>query len=266
MAGLPKNVLTLNQWGGREGGPIVLPGLYNGRGKAFFFFNYEQLRFPLSNTRTRLMLSPEAQAGNFRYGSGQSVNLYQLAANAGFTSTPDPVIGALLAKIRAGTATTGKINDTTDPNTQNFLWQPDSLRIDNAPGGRIDYNISTQHRLSVSANYQGQRLNPNLFGTDEPNFPGLANSANLYSAVSRTSVSLRSTLSSALVNEVRVGISNAPVWFADQVDLAQFADQGGFSINFPALGGNTLTNATTNAAPSSRNGKSFNLDETGRYR
>src|SRR5262245_44964290 len=188
---LPKNVLTLNQWGFREGGPIVLPSLYDGRGKAFFFFNFEQLRFPLSNTRTRILLSPAAQAGDFQYGAGLSQNLFTVAQNfatanpllQGITTTPDPIISALLAKIRTGTTTTGIVNPRPDLNTQQFLWQPDSLRIDNSPGGRVDYNLTAAHRLTFSANYQGQRLNPNLFGTDEPNFPGLANSANLYSAV-----------------------------------------------------------------------------------
>ena len=61
---LDKNILTLNQWGFREGGPIVIPKMYDGRGKAFFFFNFEQLRFPLSNTRNRGILSPAAQAGH----------------------------------------------------------------------------------------------------------------------------------------------------------------------------------------------------------
>jgi len=259
--GLSKNVLTLNQWGGREGGPVVIPGLYNGRSKAFFFFNFEQLRFPLSNTRTRLILSPAAQAGNFQYavaGGFASVNLFTVAQNAGQTSTADPTITALLAKIRAGTTQTGIVNNRTDPNTQDYLWQPESLRIDNSPGGRIDYNLGTRHRVSVSANYQGQRLNPNLFGGDEPNFPGLTNKASLYSAVSRTSASLRSTLGSNLVNEVRFGFSNAPVWFADEVELSQFDDQAGFNIGFP-LG---LTTATTNAGPTSRNGKSLNIDNT----
>ena len=167
----------------------------------------------------------------------------------------------MLAKIRAGAESQGIINPRTDPNTQDYLWQPDSLRIDNSPGGQFDYNFGPKHRLSVSYNYQGQRLNPNLFGGDEPNFPGLANSANLYSAVSRGSAAFRSTIGNGLVNEVRFGWSNAPVYFADEVNLAQFDDQGGFSINFPNLAG-TLTNATTNSGPSSRNGKSYNLDET----
>ena len=256
-SGLPRNQLKLNQWGFREGGPIV-------RNKAFFFFNFEQLRFPLSNTRTRGILKPEAQQGMFRYRTAageQSVNLFAIAAATGQTATADPVVAGLLAKIRAGTTTTGKIEQTSDLNVENFVWQPDSLRIDNSPGGRLDYNLTPQHRLSASYNYQGQRLNPNLFGNDEPNFPGLANQAFLYSAVSRGSAMLRSTFGSNVVNELRYGIAYAPVWFADEVELSQFEDQAGFAINFPDVG-SALTSATTNSAPSYRNGRSWNIDNT----
>jgi hypothetical protein len=256
-SGLPRNELKLNQWGFREGGPIV-------RNKAFFFFNFEQLRFPLSNTRTRGILKPDAQQGLFRYRTAagvQTVNLLAIATATGQTATTDPVTAGLLAKIRASTATTGVIEQTSDLNVENFRWQPESLRIDNSPGGRLDYTITPRHRLSGSYNYQGQRLNPNLFGGDEPNFPGLANRAFLYSAVSRGSAMLRSTFGSNVVNELRYGTSYAPVWFADEVDLAQFEDQGGFSINFPDVGV-PLTGATTNSAPSYRNGRSWNVDNT----
>jgi len=53
---LPKNDVVLHQTGGRVGGGIIIPGLYHGRGKAFFFANYEQIRFPNSFTRTRTSL------------------------------------------------------------------------------------------------------------------------------------------------------------------------------------------------------------------
>jgi hypothetical protein len=43
--GLPKNETKLDQYGVRVGGPIKLPGLYDGSGKAFYFFHYEELRF-----------------------------------------------------------------------------------------------------------------------------------------------------------------------------------------------------------------------------
>ena len=44
--GLPKNESVQHQPGVRVGGPIVLPGIYDGRGKAFFFVNYEESRTP----------------------------------------------------------------------------------------------------------------------------------------------------------------------------------------------------------------------------
>src|SRR5262245_35003893 len=39
--GEPKNDVKLNQYGGRVGGPIVIPGLFDGRGKAFYMVHYE---------------------------------------------------------------------------------------------------------------------------------------------------------------------------------------------------------------------------------
>ena len=59
----PKNDVRLNQYGFRQGGPIVLPG-FNGRNSAFFFVNYEELRLPNNFTRTRNVLNPTAQAGS----------------------------------------------------------------------------------------------------------------------------------------------------------------------------------------------------------
>ena len=50
---LPKNEVVAHQYGFRQGGPIVIPGLYDGRNKAFFFFNFERLYQPSSATRTR---------------------------------------------------------------------------------------------------------------------------------------------------------------------------------------------------------------------
>ena len=262
--GLPRDVIKLNQFGGREGGPVIIPGVYDGRGKAFFFANFEQLRFPLSNTRNRNLLTPGAQQGLFQYfvnGARQEVDLFAVAARSGQTSTPDPTISALLDKIRRGAESEGVIRDRTDPNVLEYLWQPTSLRIDNVPTTRFDFNLSSQHRLTATYQYQGQRLTPNLFGGDEPNFPGLANQAELYSAVSRGSTSIRSTFGSNRVNELRFAFSNAPVYFADSVNLGQFDDQAGFSINFPNVG-TALTNATTNAGPTSRNGKTWSIDNT----
>ncbi len=43
-ASIPKQAERQNDFGGTLGGPIIIPGLYNGRNKTFFFFSYEGLR------------------------------------------------------------------------------------------------------------------------------------------------------------------------------------------------------------------------------
>src|SRR5262245_185818 len=43
-AGTPKSEDILHQPGANVGGPISVPGLFNGKNKAFFFFNYEESR------------------------------------------------------------------------------------------------------------------------------------------------------------------------------------------------------------------------------
>lgn len=43
-AGQKKAVTRFNQYGGTVGGPIILPKIFNGRNKLFFFFAYEGIR------------------------------------------------------------------------------------------------------------------------------------------------------------------------------------------------------------------------------
>lgn len=43
-SGVPKQKERQNDFGGTLGGPIVMPSLYNGKDKTFFFFSYEGLR------------------------------------------------------------------------------------------------------------------------------------------------------------------------------------------------------------------------------
>src|SRR4029078_5138631 len=108
VRGLGKGTSKLIQPGFRQGGPVVIPGLYDGRSKLFFFFNYEQDRSPNTITTNSTLLLPSAQAGIFTY-TGGSRDLYALAqafnvANPSLLqplpTTPDPIISRLLQDIR----------------------------------------------------------------------------------------------------------------------------------------------------------------------
>jgi len=54
-----------NQFGGTFGGPIVIPGLYNGKDKTFFFFDYEGLRKSQAQTQTGFIPPAEWRNGDF---------------------------------------------------------------------------------------------------------------------------------------------------------------------------------------------------------
>ena len=59
--GIAKTDLRQNQGGFRVGGPVVLPGLFDGHNKAFFFVNYEEFHQPGGTTRNRTILTLKNQ-------------------------------------------------------------------------------------------------------------------------------------------------------------------------------------------------------------
>jgi Carboxypeptidase regulatory-like domain len=54
-----------NDFGGSIGGPVVIPHLYNGRDKTFFFGTYEGFRFPRQTTIRNLVPTQLMQQGDF---------------------------------------------------------------------------------------------------------------------------------------------------------------------------------------------------------
>ena len=62
---LPTPPYKQNQFGGTFGGPIVIPGIYNGRDRTFFFVDYEGLRVRQAQTQTALVPSTNWRNGDF---------------------------------------------------------------------------------------------------------------------------------------------------------------------------------------------------------
>ena len=96
----------------------MLPGLYDGRGKAFFFVHYEQLHLPNNSSRTRAALHPRAMDGWFRYSVTQGsqlvtreVNVLDLARKNGQLASTDPMVMRTLTAIQAAMNTTGTITE-----------------------------------------------------------------------------------------------------------------------------------------------------------
>ena len=59
--------LVGNDFGGTVGGPVVIPRLYNGHDRSFFFGTYEGFRLPQSTPEQYIVPSTAMKAGNFSY-------------------------------------------------------------------------------------------------------------------------------------------------------------------------------------------------------
>jgi hypothetical protein len=271
--GLERNQVKVHQYGGRIGGPIQIPGLVDGRNKAFFFFNMEHLHQPSEATRTRTVLNANAQNGIYTYTAGgqtRSINMLALAAAAnqpGMTSTRDPNVVALFSQINAAMGTTGALNTPQNAlNTQQYVYQSPSKIDQYAPTTRVDFNLTDKHRLTGTYYWQRFLSKPDLLNNTDSQFPGMPNFAYQTSYRTTGSAGLRSTLGGNLVNEVKAGWQWSPNNFFGNITPDMFENQGGFSLGFGGGPNNTdFSNlsgvtATRNYAP--RNTPNWTVDNT----
>ncbi len=247
VRGLPKGPLTLTQPGGRIGGPIVIPGVYDGRNKAFFFFNYEHLYQPSTITSNGTLMVPGTETGVFRYAGGPAggINVLQLAASNGFVGSADPVVARLLADIRASTNNAvGVFSEITGSlNTERFTFQQAVESNNKFPTMKFDYNITSNHRVSFSQNRNYILATPDTTNTRQATWPGFPISGEQHSVRYQITTTLRSTLSSNMVNELRVGGSGGPTEFSPSINAAMWsgsvANQMGYQLGINAFSGLT---------------------------
>jgi hypothetical protein len=264
----PKNDVELNQYGARIGGPIVVPGLYDGRGKAFYMLHYEQLRFPNSFNRNRNILNPAALDGTFLYnvgGTTRSVNVLSLAAANGQIASTDATVMRLLNQIQDASKTTGNVIQQSDPMFQTFAWQSPGELFEHQPTLRIDYNLTDRHRLSGSTQTIWATRDPDYLNSADRRFPGAPNYELFTSTRPLHSVSLRSTLSQNIVSELRAGLTalGGSTDFGEVTNSgpSTFVDSNGYSIDIDPTN-NGLTNWHTSNAVSWRGAPTFNIDQS----
>src|SRR5262249_25918368 len=63
--GARRDLLKRNQFGASIGGPVLIPKVYNGKNKTFFFFNYEGLRERQGNVISRTSPTSAMLNGDF---------------------------------------------------------------------------------------------------------------------------------------------------------------------------------------------------------
>jgi hypothetical protein len=244
LNGQPRDHLVFNQFGGLIGGPII-------HNRLFFFTHFEDFQLPQTYTEpTGTVLTPEAVSGLFRYsaaGTLHSVNLYQIAAAAGFPSTPDPLIASSLSKIADLTngvpGLKSRIAANSDYNRNNLDFQSKGGNYRRFGTARFDYNVTPKNHIEFVYNYQTNIRRPDGVNvtTASPVFPNTGsvlngNEAGNQGGIAFSAVAaLRSTLTSRLVSEVRFGLTGGNVIFNNGVTPGDFNQWRGFAPSFGQL-------------------------------
>ncbi|HEX5735033.1 MAG TPA: TonB-dependent receptor [Blastocatellia bacterium] len=233
----PRAQVMLNQWGLKVGGPLT-PWL---KDKVFFFVSYDEFRLPEQQIRSRVILTPEAEAGEFKYrissGEVRSVNLLALAAarnNPLIPGTKDPTIAGILSQIRESTAK-GALTDLTDPNQQSFTFTNTGGQTRRFPTIRLDANVTSNHHVEMIYNYQDFASQVDFLNARDPAFPEPIPQILGSQGSDRFSfaTALRSQLTSKIVNEARFGLTGGTVVFFPEMGPASYDPFGGVALTFP---------------------------------
>jgi Carboxypeptidase regulatory-like domain len=216
-SGVARPALIRNQFGGNLGGPIK-------KDKAFFFFDYEGLRQSASSENIRAVPTPQFRSGELGYINSSSPSCNGTARFATAPScitylSPSQVAAldpqgvgdnaALLSFITSRYPST--INDPGAAgdgiNTDGYIFTSPAHTTQNDYTGRIDYNLTSKHRLNLRGIVDRQGVDDN-FNVPIEQFPGdptpdLRDAFNNYVF----SAGWTWTASANVINQVTVGLT-----------------------------------------------------------
>lgn len=144
--------LKQNQFGYSLGGPVIIPGLYQGRDKTFFFANYEGQRIRSQKTQTGFMPTPDELNGIFQVSaitSNPSATIVDPYTNQPF---PQNAAGAYVIP-QSRFSRLGKL-------AANKLFATPNVT------GVSGYNYTTNAPFTVTADQQTYRIDHALSSKD----------------------------------------------------------------------------------------------------
>jgi hypothetical protein len=215
-ARVPKTALRQNQFGGVLGGPVYIPGLYNGRNRTFFMFNYEgRRRREPGAIFTGLVPTAEFRRGDFsallnrRNAAGQPLPAIQLVDPFSNPDNPTPFPGNIIPEARISPAARALLQYWPQP--QNALPDPlTGVNFRNPGTNSIDddqYFLKVDHAFSASDRVFARYATnlPSWFSIQaNPNFSYLVTGRN-----NNLATQWLHMFSPTVINEARFGISES---------------------------------------------------------
>jgi hypothetical protein len=206
--GVKRQPFKQNQFGFTASGPILIPKVYEGRNKTFFFTDYEGLRRRTSASSSVRDIPPmDFRRGDFsRYGPRiYDPRARRIGPSGLVISTPFP--GNVIPQAQINPSSTATLGLLPEPNfgapgadTRN------SLRIVANPYDNNQYDVKIDHRFNDKNNLFG-RFSRSMANDPNPgNFDGFigGGGVNIRNAIN-TVINDTHIFSSSVVNEFRAG-------------------------------------------------------------
>lgn len=169
-AGQKRPPFTQNQFGANAGGPLVLPHLYDGRNKTFWFFSWEGFRLRTGTAFTTTVPTAAQKAGDFSAIKTQIVDpcggtVTTPVACPNFAGAATPFAGNKLPPGRLNPTslallkyfppanTAGTIDPATGINTNNYTIATSGGGNQNQVVGRLDQNLGNNQHLFFRITY-----------------------------------------------------------------------------------------------------------------
>jgi Carboxypeptidase regulatory-like domain len=232
-----------NQFGVATGGPVLLPKVYNGNDKTFWFFNYEGLQDRHALTQTLTIPTQAQLQGDFSQtltSAHQLIQIYDPLSTRANPNSPgqyirDPYPGNIIPAsainpvARKVAALYPAPNTTGNPITgaNNFFGSADVPNTQNQFTARIDHTINDKNRLFGRFSYSNDSRGAYDFFHDGGGFvnPGGGGVPLIYDA-RNAALDYLNTISPTLLLEFRYGF------------VRQFVNKvpAGYGVDLTSLG------------------------------
>ena len=268
-SGRLKPILRYNQFGGTVGGPVLIPKVYDGRSRTFFFAGYEQWRLRRASLNRGTVATPQERAGDFsntRDAAGRVIPIFDPStttalATGGFSR--QPFAGNIIPRNRIDPLSLRVLemhplpNATPDDpftNLNNFLALPSNATDQGVTSVRIDHRFSDKD--TIFGRYSGTRNT-----SDNPGYGlGPADpSARLDQRDNHTAVVTETHIfSPSVLNEVKMAVSRHNLDFSHPGFDGNWPEKLGYPSILPqdafptvsisgllTMGGGTFAGGTT---------------------
>ncbi|HLJ14929.1 MAG TPA: carboxypeptidase-like regulatory domain-containing protein [Bryobacteraceae bacterium] len=244
LAGSPNPPFRMNQFGGSFGGPVLIPKLYDGKNRTFFFFNYEGTRWRRGAVFTTTVPSPLERQGDFSHtftNQGQEVLIYDPSSTAPDPAHPGSYLrtafpGNVIPAARINAISRNIMNYYPMPNTPGNAISGINNFVSNAGGAvnkdqiniRLDHQLSDLQKIFGRASVDNTNLcQPNYYKNIASPTPGTVGCTAFKNGSGTFEYDY--TLSPSSILTVRYGFAR---WFQLRAGLSYGFDQT--SLGFPA--------------------------------